>query len=212
MSQETPTAGHSCSHHKAFCPILLPWSHIMLINIKKREKKHSSKASRMSHKIQHSPRGPRTLLCSICEMPKVSAPAFLRWSGFVEFHSLIKAASEVALWASGPSWGVHRGAGINSSTSGWSGSSLLAWEKAVHTEVKGGVKGVTPSPLAWGAREIRAPRPPHRAIGPLPMLNMGLFQGPRYSSRFQSWGESISLAPEQSPFSPPFFLLIRPQY
>ena len=185
----------------------------MLINTKKRERKHSSKASRMSHKIRHSPRGPRTLLCSICEMPKLSAAAaFLRWSGFVEFYSLIKAACKVALWASGPPWGVHRGAGMNSSPSGWSGSSLLVWEKAVHTEVKGGVKGITPSPLAWVARGIRAPRPPHGAIGQLPMLNMGLFQGPRYSSGFQSWGESTSLAPEQSPFPLPFFLLIHPQY
>ena len=43
------------------------------------------------------------------------------------------------------------------------------------------------------------------------MPNMGVFQGPRHSSGFQSWQESMSLAPEQSLFPPPFFLLIRPQ-
>ena len=126
MSQETPTADTAA---------LIIWlsvlycyrGHIiMLIYTKKQERKHSSKASRMSHKIRHSPRGPRTPLCSICEMPKVSASAFLRWSRFVEFHSLTKAVCEVALWASRPPWEVHRGAGMNSSPSGWSGSSLLA--------------------------------------------------------------------------------------
>ena len=65
--------------------------------------------------------------------------------------------------------------------------------------VKGGVKGVTP--ISW-----------HEGRGPLPLPNMGVFQGPRYSSGFQSWQESMSLGPEQSPFPPPFFLLIRPQY